>query len=233
VKEILMVEDEAIIRKGLKVLLEEVIGGFHVNEAKSGEEGISLFYQRIPHLIITDIRMGGMDGLTFVSKVRQVSKDVPVIILSGHSDFEYARTAMRYGVTDYLLKPINRIELSETISRLFKADQEEKIDTSKQFQKILQYIDDQLSHEITLKHIADYVYLNPQYVGQLFKSELNKTFTDYITEERLKRAKQLLTSTNLKVYEVAQLSGYKSPKHFMTVFKQETGMTPVHYRKYS
>jgi two-component system, response regulator YesN len=233
VKEILMVEDEAIIRKGLKVLLEEVIGGFHVNEAKSGEEGVSLFHQRIPHLIITDIRMGGMDGLTFVSKVRQVSKDVPVIILSGHSDFEYARTAMRYGVTDYLLKPINRIELSETISRLFKADSEEKIDTSKQFQKILQYIDDQLSHEITLKHIADYVYLNPQYVGQLFKSELNKTFTEYITEERLKRAKQLLISTNLKVYEVAQLSGYKSPKHFMTVFKQETGMTPVHYRKYS
>jgi two-component system, response regulator YesN len=233
VKEILVVEDEVIIRQGLKVLLEQVIGGFQVIEAKSGEEGVSLFHQRIPHLIITDIRMGGMDGLTFVSKVRQVSKDVPVIILSGHSDFEYARTAIRYGVTDYLLKPINRVELSETISRLFKANSEEKIDTSKQFQKILQYIDDQLSHEITLKHIADYVYLNPQYVGQLFKSELDKTFTEYITEERLKRAKQLLTVTNLKVYEVAQLSGYKSPKHFMTVFKQETGMTPIHYRKYS
>jgi two-component system, response regulator YesN len=232
-KVILMVEDEAIIRQGLKVLLEQVIGGFQVIEAKSGEEGVSLFHQRIPHLIITDIRMGGMDGLTFVSKVRQISKDVPVIILSGHSDFEYARTAMRYGVTDYLLKPINRVELSETISKLFKADSEERIDTSKQFKKILQYIDDQLSHEITLKHIADYVYLNPQYVGQLFRSELNKTFTEYITEERLKRAKQLLTGTNLKVYEVAQLSGYKSPKHFMMVFKQETGMTPLYYRKYS
>ncbi|MEH7111681.1 response regulator [Neobacillus niacini] len=232
-KEILVVEDEAIIRQGLKVLLEQVIGGFRVIEAKSGEEGVSLFHQRIPHLIITDIRMGGMNGLTFVSKVRQVSKDVPVIILSGHSDFEYARTAMRYEVTDYLLKPINRVELSETISRLFKTDSEEKIDTSKQFQKILQYIDEQLSHEISLKLIADYVYLNPQYVGQLFKSELNKNFTEYITEERLKRAKQLLTVTNLKVYEVAQLSGYKSPKHFMTVFKQETGMTPIHYRKYS
>lgn len=232
-KEILVVEDEAIIRQGLKVLLEQVIGGFRVIEAKSGEEGVSLFHQRIPHLIITDIRMGGMNGLTFVSKVRQVSKDVPVIILSGHSDFEYARTAMRYEVTDYLLKPINRVELSETISRLFKTDSEEKIDTSKQFQKILQYIDEQLSHEISLKLIADYVYLNPQYVGQLFKSELNKNFTEYITEERLKRAKQLLAVTNLKVYEVAQLSGYKSPKHFMTVFKQETGMTPIHYRKYS
>jgi two-component system, response regulator YesN len=232
-KEILVVEDEAIIRQGLKVLLEQVIGGFQVTEAKSGEEGVSLFHQRIPHLIITDIRMGGMDGLTFVSKIRQVSEDVPVIILSGHSDFEYARTAMRYGITDYLLKPINRVELSETISKLFKEDVEEVTEVSKQFQKILKYIDEHLGNEITLKHIADYVYLNPQYVGQLFKSELDKTYTEYITEERLKRAKHLLKGTNLKVYEVAQLSGYKSPKHFMTVFKQEAGVTPVHYRKYS
>jgi two-component system, response regulator YesN len=230
-KEILVVEDEAIIRQGLRVLLEQVIGGYQVTEAKSGEEGISLFHQRIPHLIITDIRMGGMNGLTFISKVRQVSESIPVIILSGHSDFEYARTAMRYSITDYLLKPINRVELSETISNIFKEEEKEKAVTSVQFQKILKYIDDHLSHEITLKHIADYVYLNPQYIGQLFKTELNQTYTDYITVERLKRAKQLLKTTSLKVYEVAQLSGYKSPKHFMTVFKQEVGTTPVQYRK--
>ncbi|THE11914.1 response regulator [Bacillus timonensis] len=232
-KEILIVEDEEIIRAGLKVLLEQVIGGFSVREAKSGEEGLSLLHQRLPHLIITDIRMGAMDGLTFISKVRQISKEVPILILSGHSDFEYARTAMKYEVRDYLLKPINRVELSETISKLFKDKEEESSETSKQFRKILQYIADHLSHEITLKHIADYVFLNPQYVGQLFKAELNQTFTEYITEERLKRAKKLLKDTNLKVYEVAQLSGYRSPKHFMTVFKQEVGMTPVQFRKYS
>ncbi|WP_413306342.1 response regulator [Bacillus sp. 1P10SD] len=232
-KEILIVEDEAIIRQGLKVLLEQVMGGFQVIEAKSGEEGILIFHQRIPHLIVTDIRMGGMDGLSFISKVRQISKEVPIIILSGHSDFEYARTAMRYGITDYLLKPINRVELSEAISNIFRETREESTNVSKQFQEILQFIDDHLGGEITLKHIADHVYLNPQYVGHLFKSELGTTFTEYITEERLKRAKKLLKGTNLKVYEVAQLSGYKSPKHFMTVFKMETGMTPVEFRKFS
>jgi two-component system, response regulator YesN len=233
VKEILVVEDEVIIRQGLKILLEQVIGGFKVCEAKSGEEGLTLFQQRMPHLIITDIRMGGMDGLTFISRVRQVSDDVPIIILSGHSDFEYARTAMRYKITDYLLKPINRVELSETLTKLFKDEEEENIEASKQLKKILQYINDHLSHEITLKHIADHVSLNPQYVGQLFKTELNQTFTEYITEERLKRAKQLLKGTSLKVYEVAQLSGYKSPKHFMTIFKQEVGTTPVQFRNFS
>jgi len=232
-KEVLIVEDEAIIRQGLKVLLEQVMGGFQVIEAKSGEEGVLLFHQRIPHLIVTDIRMGGMDGLTFISKVRQISKEVPIIILSGHSDFEYARTAMRFGITDYLLKPINRVELSETISNIFKETKADSTKVSRQFQEILQFIDDHLSREITLKHIAEHVYLNPQYVGHLFKSELGTTFTEYITEERLKKAKGLLKGTSLKVYEVAQLSGYKSPKHFMTVFKHETGMTPVEFRKFS
>ncbi|WP_066307736.1 response regulator [Bacillus sp. FJAT-29814] len=233
-KEILVVEDEAIIRQGLKVLLEQGMGGFQVLEAKSGEEGMVMIHRRIPHLIVTDIRMGGMDGLTFISKVRQISKDVPIIILSGHSDFEYARTAMRYGITDYLLKPINRIELSQAISNIFKETEEEnRIPVSRKFQDILKFIDENLSREITLGHIAEHVYLNPQYVGQLFKSELGTNFTEYITEERLKRAKKLLKDTNLKVYEVAQLSGYKSPKHFMTVFKQETGMTPKEFREFS
>lgn len=230
-KEVLVIEDEQIIRQGLKVLLEQVIGGIQVIEAKSGEEGITRIHQRLPHLIITDIRMGAMDGLTFIGKARQVSKDIPIIILSGHNDFEYARTALRYGITDYLLKPVNRIELSEVVSKVFKTNESTNDGTSNQFQKILQFIDDHLSQEITLKMIAEHVYLHPQYIGQLFKTELNQTFTDYLTKKRIKYAQKLLRQTHLKVYEVAQLSGYKSAKHFMTLFKQEVGMTPIQYRQ--
>lgn len=232
-KEVLVVEDEAIIRQGLKVLLEDVIGKYQVVEAKSGEEGLTLVDQRLPHLIITDIRMGAMDGFAFIAKVRQVSLDVPIIILSGHSDFEYARTSLRYGITDYLLKPVNRVELSEVLSKIFKEEEEENNEVSRNFKKIITFIDDHLGQEITLKQIAEFMYLHPQYVGQLFKSELNQTFTDYLTIQRLKKAKKLLKDTHLKVYEVAQLSGYKSPKHFMTLFKQEVGMTPKEYRKLS
>ncbi|CAM4087274.1 response regulator transcription factor [Lederbergia lenta] len=229
-KEVLVVEDEMIIRQGLKVLLEDVLGGFQVTEAKSGEEGLLHIRQQLPHLIITDIRMGGMDGLAFTAKVRQVSKDIPIIILSGYSDFEYARSAMRQGISEYLLKPVNRTELSEVISKIFKPTEVESIDTSKHFQKIIQYIQENLSKEITLHHLADYVDLHPQYIGQLFKSELDQSFTEYMKEQRLKRAKELLRDTQLKVYEVANLSGYKSPKHFMTIFKQKVGKTPIQFR---
>lgn len=232
-KEALIVEDEAIISQGLSVLLEKVFGGFQVTVARSGEEGLACVRQRLPHLIITDIRMGGMDGLTFISKVRQITEEVPIIILSGHSDFDYVRTALRFGIADYLLKPVNRTELSESISKLFKSSENAKLETSKKVKKILKYIEDQLSQEITLKQIADHVDLHPQYIGQLFKSELDQTFTDYVKEERLKRAKKLLKESQLKVYEVAHLSGFKSPKHFMTIFKQEVNMTPIQYREFS
>jgi two-component system, response regulator YesN len=233
-KNVLVVEDEAIIRQGLKKLLEAIGAEYEVGEAKSGEEGMMQVLQKIPHLIITDIRMGGMDGLAFIEKVRHVSNDVPIIILSGHNDFEYARAALKYGVTDYLLKPVDRVELSTVITTIFKDKMEESYtDVSGQFQKILQYVQDHIGQELTLKHIADYMYLHPQYIGQLFKTELNQNFTDYLTFERMKRAKKLLKTTNLKVYEVARLSGYKSPKHFMSLFKQEAGMTPKEYRKLS
>ncbi|MBS4207543.1 response regulator [Bacillus sp. FJAT-50079] len=234
-KQVLVVEDEKIIRQGLKVLLEDVLGGFRVVEAKSGEEGLLYVRDELPNLIITDIRMGGMDGLTFISKVKQVSKQIPIIILSGYNDFEYARTALRHGISEYLLKPVNRTELSEVLSRIFGTTdiEVENPTSSRQFQNILQYIQDHLSKEITLKQIAEHVDLHPQYIGQLFKSELNQSFTEYITEKRLERAKDLLKQTQLKVYEVAHLAGYKSPKHFMTVFKQEVGKTPVQYRNFS
>jgi two-component system, response regulator YesN len=231
-KNVLVVEDEQIIREGLRILLESIDNEFRVSEAMSGEEALLKVRQQLPRLIITDIRMNGMDGLSFIEKVRQISVDIPIIILSGHSDFEYARAALQFGVTDYLLKPVNRVELSNVVIKIFNSkDKKENREVSKQFKRILQFIDDHLDQEITLGQIAEHIFLHPQYVGQLFKTELNQSFTEYLTNERMNRAKKLLATTNLKIYEVAQLSGYKSPKHFMALFKQEYGLTPKEYRK--
>ncbi|MGD6875717.1 response regulator transcription factor [Bacillus infantis] len=233
-KNVLVVEDEQIIREGLKILLESFHNEFKVSEAMSGEEALLKVRQQLPRLIITDIRMNGMDGLSFIEKVRQISEDIPIIILSGHSDFEYARAALQFGVTDYLLKPVNRVELSNVVIKIFNnKDVKGNREVSKQFKRILQFIDDHLDQEITLGQIADHIFLHPQYVGQLFKTELNQSFTEYLTNERMNRAKKLLATTNLKIYEVALLSGYKSPKHFMALFKQEYGLTPKEYRKLS
>ena len=103
---LLIVEDEDIIRKGLIVTLRKLEMDFeHIYEAGDGEEGLRLCREYTPDIIMTDIKMPLMDGLAFIRESQKLLPEGQFIILSGYSDFEYARTALKYGVKDYLLKP--------------------------------------------------------------------------------------------------------------------------------
>src|SRR5690606_14366112 len=97
--------------------------------------------------------------------------------------------------------------------------------------KVKELIHGNLHQDVSLQYVADHVNMNYQYLSVLFKSETNKNFSDYVKEARINKAKQLLKTTNLKIYEVSQLCGYASSKHFMTVFKQSVDITPTEYRR--
>ncbi len=236
-----LVEDEAIIRHGLKQLIEEVIGGFQVvGEASNGKQALELLKGVSPDLLITDIRMNEMNGIEMIKRVRELYPELYILIISGYADFEYAKQAIKYGVGDYLLKPIDRIELTQVLDqfkRRFKPD-EQTLDAEDDpsssgrhlIRKVKELIIERLDREVSLQYIADQVHLNPQYLSVLFKSETGQNFSDYVTNCRMKKAKQLLIETNLKIYEIAALSGYVSAKHFMAVFKDVVGKTPSQYR---
>ena len=89
-----------------------------VGTAYNGLEGLNLIRQEQPDLVITDIRMPGMDGLELIAKIKEQNHKVEFIIISGHHQFEYAHKALRYGVEDYLLKPIKQTELNDTLYRI-------------------------------------------------------------------------------------------------------------------
>lgn len=97
--------------------------------------------------------------------------------------------------------------------------------------KLKAYIAENPDGDLRLQTLAEMVHLNPSYLSQLFKQEGGGNLSDYIAETRIRRACKLLETTNLKVYDIARLSGYQSPKHFMLVFKQHIGMTPGTYRE--
>lgn len=127
---VLIVEDEVRIREGLIKLLEKIDSKYEVvGQANDGLEGLKLCREKKPELIITDVQMPNMDGLEMLKAIFLEGINVKAIVLSAYSEFEYARTAMKLGVTEYLLKPINLSDFSqalESISHQLTEDKKKK-----------------------------------------------------------------------------------------------------------
>ena len=115
---VMIVDDEKSIRDGLEKIIHWEEYGFAVcGLARSGEEAYSIYQKTHPDLILTDIRMPGMSGLELIEKLRSDGeKDLEFIILSGYADFEYARRAIKFGVSNYLLKPVDEDEIHHLLS---------------------------------------------------------------------------------------------------------------------
>ena len=141
---VFLVEDESVIREMLRDKIPwEEYGYEFVGEASDGEMALPLIRKLKPHVLITDIKMPFMDGLS-LSKI--VSAELPktkIIIISGYDDFEYARTALELGVTQYLLKPITRMALRKTLLEL--KDKLEQENRQQDYQ--VQFQDEMLEYE--------------------------------------------------------------------------------------
>ncbi len=116
---IVIVEDEVRIREGLYKLLSKLGDEYEIaGEAINGREGLELCREVKPDLVITDVQMPEMDGLQMLQAIYDEGLDIKAIVLSAFSEFEYARTAMRLGVTEYLLKPVNISDFSRALESI-------------------------------------------------------------------------------------------------------------------
>ncbi|TCL61938.1 two-component system response regulator YesN [Hydrogenispora ethanolica] len=116
---IVIVDDEKMIRESMAATFPWHELGIEVaGTAENGLKGLELVAATRPHIILTDIRMPRMDGLEFIKRVRETLPDVKIIILSGYDEFSYAQKALRYGVSDYILKPVGAKELTRVMQKL-------------------------------------------------------------------------------------------------------------------
>ncbi|CAH1207840.1 Regulator of RpoS [Paenibacillus auburnensis] len=115
---VVLADDETIALEGLRTLTDWEELGFEICGAcENGEEALIAIDECSPDLVITDIRMPGIDGLELIKRVRQLDMEQPLfIVLSGYGEFEYARTAIRYGVRHYLLKPVIEAEWEKALA---------------------------------------------------------------------------------------------------------------------
>jgi DNA-binding NtrC family response regulator len=153
---ILVIDDDTSLRRVLEYNLQEE--GYQVQTASSGEEGLYLFGQSQPNLVVTDMKMSGMDGLMVLKSIKERSPETLVIIITAFGTVDLAVGAMKAGAYDYITKPFNRDELKLTVrkalqfsglaqeNKRLKSELEDKADfrtiigTSKEMEKVFDVI---------------------------------------------------------------------------------------------
>ncbi|WP_338368226.1 response regulator, partial [Enterococcus faecium] len=124
---VLLADDERIIVEGISSVIDwEALDTELVATARNGIDAYEKIVQHKPDIVISDIRMPGMDGLSLVAKVNEEYPSIKFILLSGFSEFEYARTAMQYGVKNYLLKPCNEDRITEALAGIIAEIKDKK-----------------------------------------------------------------------------------------------------------
>lgn len=329
-------DDEYIVVEGIKAIISRLklqceVVGFAYN----GIDALDVIREKRPDIVITDIRMPGLDGLSLIESCKEFLPEAYYVVISGYTEFEYARRAITLGVVDYIDKPVtmqkiaevleevekksnppqyayNRVvketdkvvdlvmmgkadgleeamehlllilrenvpefeqyrqEMYKIMSMLVQIFRESNPDVSCQItrhdmekwrnpeecgeycmniirkmsehlqgkkvgsnhriiQKLLQFIDEKYADNIGLNELAMLVNMNPAYLSILFRNEVGVTYVKYLTDLRIKKAKELLDE-GMKVTEVSEKVGYYNYRYFCEIFKKHQGITPNEYK---
>lgn len=256
---VLLVDDDRIVLEGLKKFVDWGSIGYKVaGTALSAREAVRFIETNPVDVLLTDIVMTGSNGFALIQDAHTVNPYIKTVVLSSYSTFKYAQQAIRLGSFDYLSKPVNLNELKEMFVRLKSAldrensERSQAIELKKKYEKetaednpciekdktgpvigkVLRYIDENYSEDITLKKLSEVAFVHPVYLSKLFKEKVGMNFIDYLTKVRIKNAERLLENLSLRIYDISDLVGYDSPKHFSKVFRESTGMTPKEYREH-
>lgn len=141
---VLIVDDERIIRFGITSMIHwSKLGVELVGQAASGEEGLRLFKENMPDIVLTDIRMSEMDGIEMMTQIKQIKPDVKFAILSGYPDFSYAKQAIDLGASAYLLKSdLMPDDIEEILQRMIREIQEQRAASKMALEAAVVHVED-------------------------------------------------------------------------------------------
>lgn len=246
---VLLIDDEKLAVEAMNCMVPWEEFGIHdIYKAYSMRQGQQICQGQEIDIIFCDIEMPRGSGLDFVEWLKETGKNPVVIFLTSHAVFSYAQQALKLGVQDYLLKPIDKEEMKKALTKALKTAENNKKSrrTGKRIKEleadgnqveesvrvVKNYIAEHYSEPLTRESLASLVYLNADYLSRLFKKYTGLTLMDYVIWERMERAKQMLLESSLSVSEIALEVGYSNTAYFTKMFKKHTnGVTPREYRK--
>ncbi|WP_281336254.1 response regulator [Flavobacterium eburneipallidum] len=250
---ILVVEDDAKLRAFIKNILES---DYHVLEADNGEMGFQLTIEESPDFIISDIMMPKLNGIDLLKKIRKniETSHVPVILLTAKTNIESKLEGLTYGADDYITKPFsvsyfkarieNLLNQRKRLQDIFGAidpnqadefnpkphlitDQDEEI-----MKKVMVIIEQNIdNNKFSAESLGPLIGLNRTTFFYKIKSLTGYSPVEFIRDIRLKRAAQLIISSQLLIKEIAYMSGFSDMKYFSKSFKNKYLVTPLEYRK--
>lgn len=238
-RRVMIVDDEATIREGFKRLFDwEKHGCLLVGEACDGMDAIYQAQICRPDIVFMDINLPILSGLEAMRILKERYPNMAFIVVSGYDEFKFCQEALRLKAAEYLLKPVDFDEIGAAIERLNlqlvdeKAEREEEQSEGALLPRIVGYLKEHLSEEITLQKLSELFHLNPNYISKRFKEQTGVNYSAYLTKLRLDRAKALLMSTDRSINEIAEDVGFRDYRVFTKVFKEREGQSPSIYRKY-
>ncbi|CAN7619446.1 response regulator [Paenibacillus sp. LjRoot153] len=255
---VMVVDDDHLVRKGFISMMPwrkhklEVVG-----EAGNGKKALEFLENNQVDLLITDLAMPVMSGIDLMRSVKEKYKDISMVVLTFHQDFELIQEALRLGALDYITKvELEHEHMDEVLRRIVNKMEEQKMrsrDTHVQHLhvttlteedegpyspevkasvwKAVDIIHSEFQHDLLLPDIAKRVNMSRSYFSRCFRDVAGKTFNDFIREVRVNHAKAMLTQTNKSIGWIATQAGYPNEKYFSKVFRELTGILPGEFRK--
>ena len=180
--------------------------------------------------------------------LKEKNKNFAIIMVTGYDYFEYMQTAIRLGVDDYLLKPVNKtdielvlrhmidkiekIRLEDRLSELSVTSESILSGDNSSFKAVREYMNEHLfDSDLSLGYMAENLGFNSSYLSGIIKQIYGIPFQEYLTLKRMEQAKILCLSTDMKNYEIAEEIGYEDVNYFTNRFKKTFGITPKQFKQ--
>lgn len=239
---VLVIEDDPDFRANLVEWLQAT--GYRVTAAADGEEAIGIASVATFDVVVTDLKMPGVDGIQVLQWLKQQNKVAPTIFLSGEATIHDAIQALReYGGFDFLVKPLDDLtKLNRVIERALSSEiialtPRHDADTTRESEKqplaalVLSTIRERYREPIGLNEISAQLGYSPAYLTNALQRETGRTVQQWIIHHRLELAQELLRDTTWSVVRIAAEVGYSNQSHFGRQFRQNVGASPSEWRE--
>ena len=233
---ILIVDDEPSVHTAIRALVDwQQLCASNPLSAYTDAEGLRLMEAEHPDIAFVDMNMPVIGGEHFMETVARSHPYCRMIVVSGYNEFRYAKSAIQFGVVEYLLKPIDGDELLAAVQKAIRMLPERTRDIDEDnadevIAAVKDYLDHHFDEEISMEILADKFYFSKEYLNKLFHNRFGCPIYEYVLQVRMDKAAEYLADPRMQIQEIAGRLGYANANYFSKAFKHRYAVTPSDFR---